>query len=437
MSASVVAIIGRPNVGKSTLFNRLTERRTAIVDDLSGVTRDRIYGDCVWNGRTFSVIDTGGYVENPDNVFEEETKKQVRIAIEEADVLIFMLDVETGITALDDQVAAMLRKSMQKVVIAVNKVDNNMRHNDVYEFYNLGLGEPVAISSINGSGTGDLLDVVTDLLPVAEETQTPTEALPHFAVIGRPNVGKSSLINTLLGEDRTLVTEIPGTTRDAVNIKYNKFGFDFALIDTAGLRRKDKVHEDLEFYSVMRSVKTIENSDVCILMLDATRGIEAQDVNIFRLVQRKSKGVVVVVNKWDLVEKETNSVKNYEAAIRERLAPFTDVPVIFTSVLTKLRIHKVLSEAIEVYKRRKQRITTNKLNQMLAKVLESHKPPVYRNAYVRIKYVTQLPSHAPAFAFFCNFPKGIKEPYHRYLENQLRKYFDFTGVPLKIFFRKK
>ncbi|MDA3820288.1 MAG: ribosome biogenesis GTPase Der, partial [Candidatus Delongbacteria bacterium] len=391
MSASVVAIIGRPNVGKSTLFNRLTERRTAIVDDLSGVTRDRIYGECVWNGRTFSVIDTGGYVENPDNVFEEETKKQVRIAIEEADVLIFMLDVETGITALDDQVAAMLRRSKQKVVIAVNKVDNNMRHNDVYEFYNLGLGEPVAISSINGSGTGDLLDVVTGLLPVAEETQITAEELPHFAVIGRPNVGKSSLINTLLGEDRTLVTEIPGTTRDAVNIYYNKFGFDFALIDTAGLRRKDKVHEDLEFYSVMRSVKTIENSDVCILMLDATRGIEAQDVNIFRLVQRKSKGVVVVVNKWDLVEKDTNSVKNYEAAIRERLAPFTDVPVIFTSVLTKLRIHKVLSEAIEVYKRRRQRITTNKLNQMLSKALESNKPPVYRNSYVRIKYVTQLP----------------------------------------------
>ncbi|MFO7790589.1 MAG: ribosome biogenesis GTPase Der, partial [Bacteroidales bacterium] len=286
MSTSVVAIIGRPNVGKSTLFNRLTERRTAIVDDLSGVTRDRIYGECVWNGRTFSVIDTGGYVENPDNVFEEETKKQVRVAIEEADVLIFMLDVETGITALDDQVAAMLRKSKQKVVIAVNKVDNNVRHNDVYEFYNLGLGEPVAVSSINGSGTGDLLDVVTELLPVAEETQKYAEEIPHFAVIGRPNVGKSSFINTLVGEERTLVTEIPGTTRDAVNINYNKFGFDFALIDTAGLRRKDKVHEDLEFYSVMRSVKTIENSDVCILMLDATRGIEAQDVNIFRLVQR-------------------------------------------------------------------------------------------------------------------------------------------------------
>ncbi|MGC9331071.1 MAG: ribosome biogenesis GTPase Der [Bacteroidales bacterium] len=436
MSTSVVAIIGRPNVGKSTLFNRLTERRTAIVDDMSGVTRDRIYGECVWNGRTFSVIDTGGYVENPDNVFEEETKKQVKIAMEEADVLIFMLDVETGITALDDQVAAMLRKSKQKVVMAVNKVDNNMRHNDMYEFYNMGLGEPVAISSINGSGTGDLLDVVTGLLPVAEETQAPAEALPHFAIIGRPNVGKSSFINTLMGENRTLVTEIPGTTRDAVNIKYNKFGFDFVLIDTAGLRRKDKVHEDLEFYSVMRSVKAIENSDVCILMLDATRGIEAQDVNIFRLVQRKSKGVVVVVNKWDLVDKETNSVKNYEAAIRERIAPFTDVPVIFTSVLTKLRIHKVLSEAIEVYKRRRQRISTNKLNQMLSKALESHKP-VYRNAYVRIKYVTQLPSHAPAFAFFCNFPKGIKEPYKRYLENQIRKEFDFTGVPLKIFFRGK
>jgi len=437
MSASIVAIIGRPNVGKSTLFNRLIEQRRAIVDDLSGVTRDRIYGECVWNGQAFSVIDTGGYVENPDNVFEEEIKKQIAIAMAEADVLVFLLDVETGITDLDDKVANMLRKSGKQVIPVVNKVDNTMRHDDVYEFYNLGLGDPIPISSINGSGTGELLDKVTELLPEQGKEEKSNDEIPHFAIIGRPNVGKSSLVNTLIGEERNLVTDIPGTTRDAVNTKYNKYGYDFVLIDTAGLRRKDKVHEDLEFYSVMRAVRTIENSDVCIVMLDATRGIEAQDVNIFNLVQRKGKGVVIVVNKWDLVNKETNTVKNYEAAIRERLAPFTDVPVIFTSVLTKLRIHKVLGEAIEVYKRRRQRITTNKLNQMLSKALESHKPPVYRNSYVRIKYVTQLPTHAPAFAFFCNYPKGIKEQYQRYLENQIRKKFDFTGVPLKLFFRKK
>lgn len=438
MKNSIVAIVGRPNVGKSTLFNRLTEQRTAIVDDLSGVTRDRLYGECVWNGRDFSVIDTGGYVENPENVFETEIKKQVLMALDEADALIFVLDVETGITDLDDQMAHILRKSNKKVVIAVNKVDNHIRQDDVYEFYNLGLGDPIAISSINGSGTGELLDAVVDTLPADYQTEEDNPELPRFAVIGRPNAGKSSLINTLIGEDRNLVTDIAGTTRDSVNTAYNKFGFDFVLTDTAGLRRKDKVKEDLEFYSVMRAIRALENSDVCILMLDATRGIEAQDVNIFNLVQRKGKGVVIVVNKWDLVEeKQTSTYKTFEAAVRERIAPHDDVPVIFASVLTKQRIHKVLSSAIEVYKSRRQRITTNKLNNMLKDALEAHKPPVYRNAYVRIKYVTQLPSHVPSFAFFCNHPEGIKEPYRRYLENFLRKRFNFTGVPIRIFFRKK
>jgi len=432
----ILAIVGRPNVGKSTLFNRLIESREAIVDEVSGVTRDRNYGKAEWNGKVFSVIDTGGYVVNSDDVFEAEINKQVHLAIDEADVILFVVDVELGITDLDDAIAAILRKSRKKIVVAVNKVDNNQRIMDAQEFYGLGLGEIFCISSMTGSGTGDLLDQVIKTFGESGDNDEEHE-LPYLSVVGRPNVGKSSFINTLLDEERYIVTEVAGTTRDSIHTRYNKFGHDFIIIDTAGLRKKGKVHDDIEFYSVLRSVRTIESSDVCLLLIDATRGMEAQDVNIFNLVQRKGKGVVIVVNKWDLVDKETNTVKNYEAAIRERLAPFTDVPVIFTSVLTKLRIHKVLGEAIEVYKRRRQRITTNKLNQMLSKALESHKPPVYRNSYVRIKYVTQLPTHAPAFAFFCNYPKGIKEQYQRYLENQIRKKFDFTGVPIKIFFRKK
>ncbi len=435
-SSTIVAIVGRPNVGKSTLFNRLTEQRTAIVDDYSGVTRDRLYGQSVWNGRTFSVIDTGGYVENPEDVFESEIKKQVLLAIDEADAILFVLDVETGITNLDDEVANLLRKTEKPVIIVINKVDNTKRYEEIYEFYNLGLGDPMPVSSINGSGTGEMLDKLVEVLPEKEDEER-EEEIPHFAIIGRPNVGKSSMINTLIGEERNLVTDIAGTTRDSVNTKYNKFGFDFVLTDTAGLRRKDRVRENLEFYSVMRSIRAIENSDVCILMIDAQNGMEAQDMNIFRLAQRNSKGVVIVVNKWDLVEKETNTVKEMTKAIHERLAPFTDVPIIFTSVLNKQRIHKVLQEAIHVYENRKRRIGTGELNRMLQEAVEAYHPPAVRGAYIKIKYASQLPSYAPAFAFFCNLPKEIKDPYRRYLENQLRKKYDFTGVPLKLFFRKK
>jgi GTP-binding protein len=434
--STIVAIVGRPNVGKSTLFNRLTEHRTAIVDDTSGVTRDRLYGECNWNGRNFSVIDTGGYVDNPDDIFEAEIKKQVLIAIDEADIILFVLDVETGITDLDDQMCQILRKTEKPVLAVVNKVDNTKRQNEIYEFYNLGLGDIYPISSINGSGTGDLLDAAVKVLPEAEDTENESE-IPRFSIIGRPNVGKSSLINTLIGEDRNLVTEIAGTTRDAVNTTFNKFGFEFILTDTAGIRKKERVKEDLEFYSVMRAIRAIENSDVCILMLDATRGMEAQDVNIFSLVQRNAKGIVIVVNKWDLVEKETNTIKEYTERIKERIAPYTDVPIIFTSVLNKQRILKVLQESINVYKNRTQRIGTGPLNRLIQDAIEEYHPPAVRGAYVKIKYVTQLPTHAPSFAFFCNVPLAIRDPYKRYLEKKLRTEYNFTGVPIRLFFRKK
>lgn len=435
--AGILAIVGRPNVGKSTLFNRLTESRKAIVDDESGVTRDRIYGSCEWNGKEFSVIDTGGYVQSPEDVFESEIKKQVELAIAEADVLVFMCDVTTGITGYDDAVAAVLRRSKKTVVLAVNKVDNTMRQNDVFEFFNLGLGDPFAISSTNGAGTGELLDKAISYLPENLMTEEAETEIPHFAIVGQPNVGKSSLINCLVGEERNLVTDIPGTTRDAINSNYNKFGFEFIITDTAGIRRKQKVHEDLEFYSVIRAVRAIEQSDVGILMLDATKGIEAQDMHIFRMIQKNSKGIVLVVNKWDLVEKGKDTVKEYMAYIKDRIAPFTDVPVIFVSVLEKQRIHKVLDMAMKVYKNRKQRIPTNTLNKYMLKAVESYKPPAVRGQYIKIKYVTQLPTHAPAFAFFCNFPQYLRDPYKRYLENKLRESFDLSGVPIRLFFRKK
>lgn len=436
MDSKIIAIVGRPNVGKSTFFNRLTESRKAIVDEVAGVTRDRNYGRGVWNGEEFSVIDTGGYVVNSDDVFEAEINKQVHLAIEEADVILFMVDVEAGITDLDDAIAELLRKSRKNVVLVVNKVDNNQRLLDAQEFYGLGLGEIFTISSVSGSGTGDLLDKVLELLPTKSADEENVE-LPALSVVGRPNVGKSSFINALIGQDRNIVTEVAGTTRDSIHTRYNKFGHDFMIVDTAGLRKKGKVHEDLEFYSVLRSVRTIENSDVCLLLLDATRGVEAQDVNIFNLIVRNKKGVVVLVNKWDLVDKETNSSKKVAAQIRERFAPFTDVPILFISALTKQRIHKALETAVKVYENRKQRIKTSELNEVLLEAIEAYPPPSVKGKFVKIKYVTQLPSPTPAFALFANLPQYIKEPYRRYIENQIRKHFNFTGVPVQVYFRQK
>ena len=433
---NIIAIVGRPNTGKSTFFNRLTETRSAIVHESSGVTRDRHYGKTIWNGREFSVIDTGGYVANSDDIFEEEINKQVMLAIQEADVIVFLVDVNSGITDLDSAIASILRKSGKKVIIAVNKVDGGEKMTYIHEFHSLGLGELYPISSANGSGTGDLLDAIVNQLP----SQTPIADepdIPRFAIIGRPNVGKSSLINALIGEERNIVTPVAGTTRDSVNTRYRKFNHDFYIIDTAGLRKKGKVSENIEFYSVMRSVRAIENSDVCLLLLDAERGIESQDVNIFRLVERNRKGVVILVNKWDLIEKDTHSAKQYEEAIRKRLEPFDDVPVIFTSAITRQRIQKVLDTAMEVYENRKKKIPTSKLNEVMLKAIEAYHPPAVRGNYIKIKYVTQLRTHAPSFVFFCNLPQDIKEPYRRYLENKLRENFQFTGVPLQIFFRKK
>jgi len=434
---NIVAIVGRPNVGKSTLFNRLTESRKAIVHESSGVTRDRHYGKCEWNGVEFSVIDTGGYIDNSDDIFEREISKQVELAIDEADLMIFVVDVTTGVTDLDETVALLIKKSKKPVILAVNKVDNNERRNDIYDFYSLGLDSDfVSISSINGSGTGDLLDKTIELLP-KEIIENLDENVPKIAVVGRPNVGKSSLINVLVGEERNIVTPIAGTTRDTLNIRFNKFEHDFIILDTAGLRKKTKVNENIEFYSVMRSIRAIENSDICVLMIDATQGVEAQDMNVFRLVQKNSKGIVVVVNKWDLVDKETNTMKEYEETIRERIAPFTDVPIIFTSTITKQRILKVLETAISVYQNRRRRIQTSVLNKIMLEAIENHEPPSVRGKFIQIKFVTQLPTYSPVFAFFTNMPQHIKDPYKRYLENQLRKNFDFTGVPIKIFFRKK
>ncbi|MCK5068036.1 MAG: ribosome biogenesis GTPase Der [Bacteroidales bacterium] len=432
---NIVAIVGRPNVGKSTFFNRLTETRQAIVDEVSGVTRDRHYGKVIWNGHEFSIIDTGGYVTNSDDIFEEEIRKQVILAIEEADVVVFLVDVISGITDLDQTIAGMLQKIKKPVVLVVNKVDSSSRLYDAAVFYGLGLGDYFALSSINGSGTGEMLDKLTSMFEKKEEEEE--EDIPKIAVVGRPNVGKSSLVNALIGVERNIVTPISGTTRDSIHTRYNKFNHDFYLVDTAGLRKKGKVKEDLEFYSVMRSVRAIEHADVCLLLIDATIGIESQDVNIFHLIERNRKGVVILVNKWDLVDKETMTMKQFEERIRKRLEPFVDVPLLFVSALTKQRIHKALELAIKVYEQRMVRIPTSKLNEVMLKAIEDYHPPAVKGKFIRIKYVTQLPTHAPAFAFYCNLPQYIREPYKRYLENQIRKNFDYTGVPIRIFMRKK
>ncbi len=432
--SNIVAIVGRPNVGKSTLFNRLTQRREAIVDSTAGVTRDRQYGRSDWNGMEFSVIDTGGYVVGSDDVFEEEIRRQVDLAIEESDVILFVVDVETGITDMDQAVVRILRKQDKPYYLVVNKVDNTMRHNDAMEFYSLGLEKYYSISSINGSGTGELLDeVVQHFSSDDEEEET---GIPRFAVVGRPNAGKSSLVNALLGEERNIVTDIAGTTRDSILTRYNKFGMEFDLIDTAGVRKKGKVHENLEFYSVMRAVRSIEYSDVCLLLIDATRGFEGQDINIFHLAERNRKGIVILVNKWDLVEKDTHSTKKFEEMIRKRIQPY-DVPIIFTSALTKQQIFKALETAVEVYKARSQRISTSKLNELLLPIIKDTPPPAIKGKYIKIKYITQLPTRTPQFAFFANLPQYVKDPYKRFLENQLRKNFDFTGVPISIYLRKK
>jgi GTP-binding protein len=433
--SNIVAIVGRPNVGKSTFFNRLTETRQAIVDEVSGVTRDRHYGRVFWNGQEFSIIDTGGYVKNSDDIFEEEIRKQVILAIEEADVVVFMVDVTVGITDLDEIIAGMLRKIGKPVILVVNKVDHSERLYDAAAFYRLGLGETYAVSSINGSGTGEMLDHLTSLFTAKDEEEE--EEIPRIAVVGRPNVGKSSLVNALVGEERNIVTPVSGTTRDSVHTRYSKYNHDFILVDTAGLRKKGKVKEDVEFYAVMRAVRAIEHADVCMMLIDATMGIEAQDVNIFHLIERNRKGVVVLVNKWDLVEKEGQTMKKMEQQIRKRLEPFDDVPVLFVSALTKQRIHKSVQTAIRVYENRRRRIPTPKLNDVMLKAIEEHHPPAVKGKFIRIKYVNQLPTHAPAFAFYCNLPQYIREPYKRYLENRLREHFEFTGVPIGIFMRKK
>lgn len=435
--SSIVAIVGRPNVGKSTLFNRLVQRREAIVDSVSGVTRDRHYGKSDWNGKEFSVIDTGGYVVGSDDIFEEEIRKQVQLAIEESDIIVFVVDVESGITPMDTEVAKILRKVKKPIFLTINKVDNAMRDADAVEFYNLGLGEYHTISSINGSGTGDLLDALAAEMPEPEEVDLEKEELPRFAVVGRPNAGKSSFINALIGEDRNIVTDIAGTTRDSIDTKYNRFGFDFNLVDTAGIRKKSKVKEDLEFYSVMRAVRTIEYSDVAILMVDATRGFESQDQNIFWLAEKNKKGVVILINKWDLVEKETNTMRDFEAEIRRQIAPFTDVPIIFTSVITKQRLLKAIETAVEVFENRKRRIPTSKFNVTMLEIIKNNPPPATKGKFVKIKYCMQLPTKTPQFAFFSNLPQYVRDPYKRYLENQLREHYNFTGVPMIIYFRQK
>ncbi len=431
----IVAIVGRPNVGKSTLFNRLIDSKEAIVDEVSGVTRDRNYGMSHWNGIDFSVIDTGGYVQNSDDVFEEEINKQVLLAIEESDLIMFMVDVTCGIHEMDTSVASMLRRVDKKVILVVNKVDNGERLLDATEFYNLGLGDYFPLSSMNGSGTGELLDEVVKNLPV-EEPQIMPE-LPRIAIVGRPNVGKSSLVNSLLGEERNIVTPVAGTTRDSIYTRYNKFQHDFLLVDTAGLRKKGKVSEDIEFYSVMRAVRTIESSDICLLLIDATRGIESQDLNIMGLIQKNNKGMIVLVNKWDLVEKENNTTVRFEEDIREKTAPFTDYPILFISATNKQRIHKVLELVEQVNTNRNRKISTSELNEVMLQVVQNNPPPALKGRYVKIKYVTQLPIYTPAFAFFCNLPQYVKDPYKRYLENRMREKFEFTGVPIRIFFRKK
>ncbi len=432
---SIVAVVGRPNVGKSTFFNRLIQRREAIVDATSGVTRDRHYGKSDWNGKEFSLIDTGGYVKGSDDVFEAEIDKQVVLAIEEADAIIFMVDVESGVTGMDEEVAKLLRRSKKPIFLAVNKVDTAKRVNDAMEFYNLGFEEYYNISSISGSGTGELLDDLVKALPDRDEVDD--SALPRFAVVGRPNAGKSSFINALIGKDRYIVTDIAGTTRDSIDTKYDRFGFEFNLVDTAGIRKKSKVKEDLEFYSVMRSVRAIEHCDVIILIFDSTRGFDGQVENIFWLAQRNNKGIVILANKWDLVEKDTHSVKEFEKHIREQITPFTDVPIIFISVLNKQRIFKAIETAVEVYHNKTKKVKTSELNDVMLPIIQAYPPPAHKAKYVKVKFCTQLPTPYPAFAFFCNLPQYVKDPYKRFIENKMRENFDFNGVPVTIYFRKK
>lgn len=436
--ANILAIVGRPNVGKSTLFNRLTKSRRAIVNEQAGTTRDRQYGKSEWNGKEFSVVDTGGWVVNSDDTFEGEINRQVNLAISEADVVLLVVDVEQGVTSFDSEVAHLLRQSKKEVVLAVNKVDTFDQQYAATEFYKLGLGEPYILSAVNGLGTGELLDeIISRFNPDKKEEDL--DDLPRFAIVGRPNAGKSSILNALIGEERTIVTDIPGTTRDSIYTRYNKFGKDFYLVDTAGIRKKAKVHEDLEYYSVVRSIRAIENADVCILMIDATRGIEGQDLNIFSLIQKNKKGLVVCVNKWDLVESKTNAdIKHFETTIRERLAPFTDFPVIFASALTKQRIYKVMETALSVYENKMRKIPTAKLNENFLPLIENYPPPAWKGKYIKIKYVTQLPNtQIPTFVFFANLPQYVKEPYRRFLENKLRSWWDFSGTPVNIFIRQK
>jgi len=434
--SNIIAIVGRPNVGKSTLFNRLTESNQAIVKEVSGVTRDRHYGRGEWNGVPFSVIDTGGYVHGSDDIFEEEIRKQVKLAIDEANVIIFMVDVTTGIVDLDETVAQMLRKCKKKVFIVANKVDNTQRYGLSSEFWAFGLGDVYDVSATNGGGTGELLDDITNAFDKNVVLEDETN-IPKIAIVGKPNVGKSSFVNAITGEDRNIVTDISGTTRDAINTRYKAFGFDFILVDTAGIRKRAKVTEDIEFYSTLRSVRTIENSDVSVLMIDATEGLQKQDLNIFYMIEKNHKGVVVLVNKWDLVEKDTMTMKVYEDKLREQLAPYNDVPIVFTSTVTKQRVHKALETAMEVYNNRITRIPTSELNDLLLPIIEATPPPSVKGKYVNIKFVTQLPTHAPAFAFFCNLPQYIPDSYKRFLENKIRENYNFMGIPIRIFFRKK
>jgi len=431
---NILAIVGRPNVGKSTLYNRLIGERQSIVDDVSGVTRDRQYGTCTWNGKTFTVVDTGGFVKSTDDIFEKAIRSQVEIAIDEAHIIVFMVDVATGITDLDDEVANMLRRSDKPVFLAVNKVDNNQRLLEANEFWGLGFENTYFLSSITGSGTGELLDAVVEHI----EDYVPLDTkLPKFAIVGRPNVGKSSFVNALLGEERNIVTEIAGTTRDSINTHYKKFDREFLLIDTAGIRKKSKVHEDLEFYSVMRAIKAIEDCDVCIIIIDAQTGMEAQDMKIFSLAVKRNKGIVLLVNKWDLIDKETNTARDEEKNIKNKLAPFNDIPVLFISVLEKQRIFKAVEIALEVHHNRSKKIKTSELNEIMQRAIEKYPPPSHRGKFIKIKYITQLPTYFPAFAFFCNYPDHVKENYTNYLENQLRDNFDFNGVPIAVYFRKK
>ena len=434
---ALVAIVGRPNVGKSTLFNRLVGMRQAIVDETAGVTRDRHYGKCDWCGTEFSVVDTGGYTSNSDDVFEEAIRRQVAIAIEEADVILFMCEAQTGITDYDAEIADLLRRSRKPVVLCVNKVDSGEKMYDAFDFYGLGLGEVWTISAANGSGTGDLLDEIVRVLPKDAAPADDHADIPHTAIVGRPNVGKSSLTNALLGEERNIVTPVAGTTRDSISTYYNKFGHEFMIVDTAGMRRRGKVTEDLEFYSVLRAMRTIEHSDVCILMIDATLGMEAQDMNIFNIIQKNRKGCVLVVNKWDLFEKESNTMRDYIEALKARLAPFDDIPIVFTSVLNKQRILEVLNAAAHVAENMSRRIPTSELNDAMLPEIENYPPPAWKGKYIKIKYVTQLPTRTPQFAFFCNLPQWVKDPYKRFLENKLREHFDFTGCPIQVYARAK